>query len=238
MMGFKERLKEARLKNNMTQEQIAERIGVAKSTFTGYEKGNSEPNMLTVSKIMNVLRVDANFLWQDEMDFPITVSYSEMEFIKQYRILDSDSQKHIDIVLSWEVERANQQTAFEASPAPTRIISYYQKLASAGTGEYLFDNVPTDTMEVPLNKSSEVADFIIGVNGDSMSPTYCDGDKVYVRITNELATGHIGVFTRGNDCFIKELGIDCLKSHNRDYDDISASEDIRLVGEVIGRVIL
>ena len=51
-MAFKDRLKEARLTKGLTQEQIAEKIGVAKSTFTGYEKGNSEPNMLTVSKIM------------------------------------------------------------------------------------------------------------------------------------------------------------------------------------------
>ena len=48
-MAFKDRLKEARLNNNMTQEQVAKKIGIAKSTFTGYEKGNSEPNMSTIA---------------------------------------------------------------------------------------------------------------------------------------------------------------------------------------------
>lgn len=79
-MAFKDRIKEARLNKKMTQEQLAQKIGVAKSTVTGYEKGNSEPNMLTVSKMMEALNVDANYLWQDEMagNFPEKVSYDEL----------------------------------------------------------------------------------------------------------------------------------------------------------------
>lgn len=90
-MAFKDRLKEARLNIGMTQEQVAKEIGVAKSTFTGYEKGNSEPNMLTISKIMNVLNVDANFLWQDEMDelggSPMQLKYEEMKHLEKYRFI-------------------------------------------------------------------------------------------------------------------------------------------------------
>lgn len=66
-MGFKERLKEARLLSGLTQEQLANKIGIAKSTVTGYETGNSEPDMKKISKIIDVLKIDANFLWQDEM---------------------------------------------------------------------------------------------------------------------------------------------------------------------------
>lgn len=106
-MSFMDRLKEARLKKGMTQEQIAQKIGVAKSTFTGYEKGNSEPNMLTLSKIMNALEVDANFLWQDEMNFPMSVSYSEMEHIKKYRDLDNSGKERTKNFMEWEAERIN-----------------------------------------------------------------------------------------------------------------------------------
>lgn len=109
-MAFKDRLKEARLSNNMTQEQIAERIGVAKSTFTGYEKGNSEPNMLTISKIMSVLNVDANYLWQDEMDAlgvnPMTLKYDEMKHIEKYRLLDDHGRDMVDTVLQKEYDRS------------------------------------------------------------------------------------------------------------------------------------
>ena len=64
---FKDRLREARRRAKLTQSQLAEQIGVATSTLTGYEKGNSEPEMNKVQKIMSALGVDANYLWQDEM---------------------------------------------------------------------------------------------------------------------------------------------------------------------------
>ena len=47
-MSLNDRIKEARLRNGMTQEQLADKIGVAKSTLTGYEKGNREPNIPTL----------------------------------------------------------------------------------------------------------------------------------------------------------------------------------------------
>lgn len=66
-MALIDRMKEARLKKGFTQLQVAEYIGVAKSTYTGYEKGNSEPSMLILQRIMECLGVDANYLLQDEM---------------------------------------------------------------------------------------------------------------------------------------------------------------------------
>ena len=74
-------------------------------------------------------------------------------------------------------------------------------------------------------------------NGDSMEPTYYDGDKVFVRKTTLIPIGGIGIFTRGNECFIKELGVNCLISHNKKYNDIPANDEIRLVGEVLGKVV-
>lgn len=108
-MAFKDRLKEARLNLKFTQEQVAEKIGVAKSTFTGYEKGNSEPSMNTISKIMDALQVDANFLWQDEMNYPLPVKYDELNHIKKYRVLDEHGKDMVDTVLEKEHERVKQE---------------------------------------------------------------------------------------------------------------------------------
>ena len=79
------------------------------------------------------------------------------------------------------------------------------------------------------------ADFVIGVSGDSMEPDYSDGDIVYVRKVTELKQGEVGIFTIGNECFIKELGADRLISRNKSYDDIKGNEDVRLIGKVIGK---
>lgn len=105
-MAFKDRIKEARLNNKLTQEQLAEKIGVAKSTLAGYEKGNREPNLETTIKIMTVLGIDANYLWQDEMDFPMKVSYEEMEHIEKYRDLDPHGKEMVDFTLTKEYERS------------------------------------------------------------------------------------------------------------------------------------
>ena len=64
---FKDRLKSARKSKGFTQEFVANEIGVKKSTFSGYESGNSEPDMEKLIKIMKLLEIDANYLYQDEM---------------------------------------------------------------------------------------------------------------------------------------------------------------------------
>ena len=49
-MAFSDRLKESRTNSNLTQEQLAEKLGIAKSTLSGYESGNREPSIATVAK--------------------------------------------------------------------------------------------------------------------------------------------------------------------------------------------
>lgn len=64
-MALEDRIREARKKAKFTQEQAAARIGIAKSTWAGYESGNSQPDIAKLVKIMDLLSVDANYLWQD-----------------------------------------------------------------------------------------------------------------------------------------------------------------------------
>ena len=64
-MALEHRIKEARKSAKLTQLQAATLIGVAKSTWAGYESGNSTPDIDKLVKIMDVLGVDANYLWQD-----------------------------------------------------------------------------------------------------------------------------------------------------------------------------
>lgn len=246
-MAFKDRIKEARLNNKLTQEQLAEKIGVAKSTLAGYEKGNREPNLETTIKIMTVLGIDANYLWQDEMDFPMKVSYEEMEHIEKYRYLDPFGQETVSITLDRECKRVelikkqqdriayleeNPIVAEKEKDTVVRLYTYMHKIACAGNGFY-FDDIPTDTIEAPYLPG---ADFIIGVNGDSMEPTYKDGDLVYVEKKQIIEIGEIGVFILNNECFIKEAGEDGLISHNQKYDPIPGTEKIQCVGKVLGKV--
>jgi len=118
-MAFNDRLKEARLAAKMTQKQLAEALGIGSTTVTGYEKGNSEPSLYIIGKIMEILHVDANFLWQDEMNDTGEISskptYDEMEHIRKYRSLDDYGKKAVDMVLDNELFRARKQNVITRS---------------------------------------------------------------------------------------------------------------------------
>lgn len=116
MMAIKDRIKEARQNNHLTQEQLAVKLGIAKSTLAGYETGSREPSVEIMGKIMLALNIDANYLWQDETDFPMQVSYIEMEHVKKYRTLDEHGKDMVDMVLEKEAERMSQLQKATAKP--------------------------------------------------------------------------------------------------------------------------
>lgn len=61
-MSFGDRLKESRCSFGFTQQQLAELIGVAKSTYNGYEKGAREPDLFKLKRLIEVLQVDSSWL--------------------------------------------------------------------------------------------------------------------------------------------------------------------------------
>ncbi len=99
----------------MTQKELAEKIGVGATTVTGYEKGNSEPSMLIIQKIMDTLDIDANFLFQGEMNHmtELVISLKEKDGIKKYRDLDDHGKKMVDFVLQEEYERSTSASNHE-----------------------------------------------------------------------------------------------------------------------------
>lgn len=132
------------------------------------------------------------------------------------------------------IESLRSETSAEL--VPSRIIIYCQRLASAGNGEYLFDDIPTDIIKVKDTPEARKADFVLGVNGSSMEPDYFDGEKVFVEKSSVIGIGEVGVFVRGNECFIKECGRDGLRSRNPEHPDVEPfSDGIRVVGKVIGK---
>ena len=59
---FNENLRLARERKGISQKDIAENIGVAKSTYSLYESGNREPNVQTIKRIADFLNVSADEL--------------------------------------------------------------------------------------------------------------------------------------------------------------------------------
>lgn len=59
---FNENLRRARLEKKLTQQQVADLLGVAKSTYCQYETGASEPNILRLKKLAKILGTNIDSL--------------------------------------------------------------------------------------------------------------------------------------------------------------------------------
>lgn len=88
---FNENLREERENRGYSQKEMSELIGVAKSTYSLYESGNREPNVMTIKKIADVLNVSADRLLGLEDSTTIAAHFdgeefteSELEEIKQF----------------------------------------------------------------------------------------------------------------------------------------------------------
>ena len=56
------RLKELRKLNNLTQENIANQLNVAPSTYRGYESETYEPTIETLIKLANIYKVSVDYI--------------------------------------------------------------------------------------------------------------------------------------------------------------------------------
>lgn len=62
MQYFGDRLKRLRIEHNLTQEQLAQRVGVLKASISSYELGKQYPTINTLIKLCNLFDVSADYL--------------------------------------------------------------------------------------------------------------------------------------------------------------------------------
>jgi phage repressor protein C with HTH and peptisase S24 domain len=156
--------------------------------------------------------------------------------LHRYKCLDDYGRQAVDAILAIEYERA-----FSVQPKKSRArllkIDYYSTPASAGTGNFLESETPEQIL-VKETPEAERADLVIRIVGDSMEPTFHNNDKVFVEKCDAIREGEIGIFIINGDAFIKELGNDCLISHNSAYQPIKLTDNdsIYCCGRVLGIV--
>ena len=110
-MGIGKRLKEAREKSGLTQEELARKIGVTGSAITNYEKETSHPKEPVMYALMEALGVEPNFLFQDcvstlnkETSMRL-YSQDAMKLAQDYDCLDKWGRKQVRDVADNEIAR-------------------------------------------------------------------------------------------------------------------------------------
>lgn len=71
---FHENLRTARKSANLSQKEVAEAIGVAKSTYSLYESGAREPDVNKIRKLAKLLGVTGDALLGLDEDHPDTLA--------------------------------------------------------------------------------------------------------------------------------------------------------------------
>lgn len=84
-MTIGQRLKEARLLRKMTQTELAEAVGVTKGAIGNYETDISSPKEPILIKLMDVLQIDANYLYQDYINSTPQLTSDEDHLLNVYR---------------------------------------------------------------------------------------------------------------------------------------------------------
>lgn len=61
-MTFGERMKQLRIENNLTQEELAKKLSLSKSNISKYESNDVEPNIDTLNKLATLFNVSLDYL--------------------------------------------------------------------------------------------------------------------------------------------------------------------------------
>ena len=247
-MDFK--IKEAREKAGYSQKELAEIIGVAPNTFHGFESGQQDPESVLLMKIANACKVTTDFLLgTSDLMAPTREKENAPLYSSEALRLAGDYDSHMDdrgretvrAVADFEIARKNAQEQRGQMEAGDMIdfekvirfsVPGYSMPLSAGTGQEAGQEYPEDFKLI--KKPPRGTSFIARVSGNSMEPTYHDGDLVFVHSTEEIPVGRIGAFYMDGQQWIKELGDGELISHNSRYDPRPFTDDIRCQGLVLG----
>lgn len=110
-MGIGKRIRDRRAELGMSSMELAEQIGVSKQTISGYELERTYPNPEKLSRILNVLQCDANYLYQDVIDLEVLkrerngMTETEFELLRKYRLLNDHGKFVVESIANIEYDR-------------------------------------------------------------------------------------------------------------------------------------
>ncbi len=222
----------------MTQKELAQKLNITPSRVSNWEQGANCPTIDILFEVCEVLGVSINDIYGVYPDSKIRLSYDEIEHVKKYRSLDDYGRETISYILDRELDRVQQikDSAEPGADSNVRYIQRYPRLASAGTGQVVFEDMPVEQIAIPDIPEYKRVSYAIEVNGNSMEPVYHDEDVLLVEPACQIDVGEIGIFIVGNDAYVKKLGDGELISLNKGYSNIPLTEDSKCMGRVVDKL--
>ncbi|MCG7412591.1 helix-turn-helix transcriptional regulator [Moraxella nonliquefaciens] len=189
MNTLAERLKFAREKINLTQQEVADRAGMSQPTYYKIESGKSQRTTY-LNELANVLKVTPNWL---------ATGQGEMT------ALQSNISPNFEPVSDWD-----DGTPLEADEVPIPFYKDFGVACGHGSDGVAYENEKRRLRisRATIDRIGSYKDKIMATlaDGDSMSPTINDGDTIWVDMSKEtIKDGKIFVFEYGGLFMCKRL---------------------------------
>lgn len=236
-ISFGSVIKERRKAADMTQAELAERMGVIRNTVVNWEADKAKPEYDTIPSLCDILGISVEELFG--FHGKMNVSDDEEKLIKNYRSLSPLGRNMAQKALFGMLQAESESEGISIC-SKFALIEEDRGAYAAGT-DAAYSDSGTDALFLRITPESQRADFIAHVQGQSMEPVYHDGDIVYCVRTETVESGQDVVCKTNQGKLIKRIAEDgSLFSVNPEpiykvrkmYDD----DDVHIVGVVIGKV--
>ena len=229
-------LKFNRKEKKISQQELAERLGVSKKTIINWESNRNKPDLDTIPLICDIIGISPAELLGIPTSYDPNAS-DELALISSFRKLSHSSQRmllRVVEIMADEEERDRDEKLMEDFD----LFLVHPGKAAAGAGEEVFDQEPSYCF-LRKNDVNEEADGIIRVKGHSMEPDYPDGRSLYYKKAETAKPGDDVLVSTGNGYVVKRLDDKYqLYSVNPDLPYALAYEDMymKIEGIILGLV--
>ena len=110
MLNIGERIIQLRKQKNLSQQELADKIGASRTIIGNYERNANTPSIEVLLKLAKVFDVSVDFLiWEGELASYDKAVLKRMEDIKR---LDPDTQKHLFFLIDNVIQNFKTKKAF------------------------------------------------------------------------------------------------------------------------------
>lgn len=244
-MNLGEIIKKFRDDNELSMDKFAKMSNLSKAYISVLEKNKRPqtgkpvtPSIPVIKNVAEAMNMSFDELFNMLEDNQI-ISIGTDDIVKKINDvsiqLNADRQTKVYNYAEQQLDEQNKVVNF--SDYIQEEVKFYGSV-SAGTGLYL-DDEQVETISFEVNTIPNGTDFCLKVNGDSMEPTFNNGDYVFIKRETDFRNGSIGVVIVNGEAYLKKIYITDnsikLVSLNKKYKDITVTQDdnLKYVGTVV-----
>ncbi len=200
-MGFGQRVKEQREHMGMSQQELANKIGVSNIAVSSYESEKNYTKASIFIKILNTLNCDANYLFQDYKDFNsnfLRLTEKEEALIRQYRTINDAGKQIVNSIIHsfhYAYLEFHRKNGFLD-------LDYYVPISQKNG--ISFDGVKKAKIRILNDSLNTQADFVFQVVTIHLSPMYRPGDLLLVK-QRPPYNGDLGLFRYNQVLYSRRL---------------------------------